>query len=95
MTKRRVLLLLFSAPIVFWLFSALVVLAAGELGGCVIHEGYANPCSLAGYDLGEFLYSLGVFAAWGLLLVPILWGYMIVGWGIYEIAAFTYRRLKK
>lgn len=94
MTKRRILLTLFSAPIIFWAFSALVVLAASEIGGCQIHEGYANTCTLVGYDFGEFLYSLGIFAAWGLLLIPILWGYMIVGWGAYEAVAFAFRRFR-
>ncbi|EEA96904.1 hypothetical protein PJE062_1743 [Pseudovibrio sp. JE062] len=50
---------------------------------------------MTGYDISELLYSLGLFAAWGLLLVPILWSYMIVGWGAYEIVAYAYRRLKK
>lgn len=95
MTKRRVILLLFSAPIIFWVLSIMTVLAVGELSGCQIHEGFANPCSLAGYDFGEVLYSLGLFAAWGLLLVPIVWGYMIVGWGAYEIAAYACRRFRK
>ncbi|SDR03836.1 hypothetical protein [Pseudovibrio sp. Tun.PSC04-5.I4] len=95
MTKRRILLTLFSAPLIFWAISALVVFAASEVGGCKIHEGYANACTVIGYDFGELLYSLGIFAAWGLLLVPILWGYMIVGWGAYEIVAYISRRLKR
>ncbi|AEV37707.1 hypothetical protein PSE_3199 [Pseudovibrio sp. FO-BEG1] len=95
MSKRRVLLLLFSSPLIFWIFSVILVLVAGEIAGCEVHEGFANPCSIAGYDISELLYSLGLFAAWGLLLVPILWSYMIVGWGAYEIVAYAYRRLKK
>ncbi|MGH0003082.1 hypothetical protein ACQU0X_23685 [Pseudovibrio ascidiaceicola] len=95
MTKRRVLLLIFSAPIIFWMLSVVIVLGAGEIANCEIHEGYVNSCSLSGYDFGELLYSLGLFAAWGLLLIPLLWGYMFVGWGAYEIAAYAYRRLKK
>ncbi len=95
MTKRRVLLLLFSSPIIFWVLSIVIVMMAGELGGCEINEGFVNPCSWAGYDFGNLLYSLGLFAAWGLLLVPILWGYLIVGWAAYEIAAYAVRRFKK
>ncbi len=94
MTKRRMLLFIFSAPIIFWVLSVVLVLAVGEIGDCEIHEGFDNPCFLSGYNFGEVLYSLGLFAAWRLLLVPILWGYMFVGWGFYEIVAYAYRRLK-
>ncbi len=95
MSKRRVLLFLFSSPVVFWVFAVLVVLLAGELAECEVFEGAASPCSISGYEFGEQLHSLSMFALWGLLLIPILWGYMIVGWAAYEIAAYIYRRFKK
>jgi hypothetical protein len=60
------------------------VFVAGTIAGwagCVLHEGFANPCMIGGRDWGSTLYTLFVlgwlglatwpFAAAGLLLLAI------------------------
>ncbi|WP_417677447.1 hypothetical protein [Pseudodonghicola sp.] len=77
----RLLALATLAPILVWLGAlGLTLILAGPLG-CRIDEGSSHPCVIAGHDLGETAYSLGMISAWGLFfLAPIsftaglLWG---------------------
>ncbi|MCI5095276.1 MAG: hypothetical protein MRY77_03075 [Rhodobacteraceae bacterium] len=56
-------------PVLLWLLAIVLALFLGGPMGCEIHEGFANPCTILGLDLSETAYSLGMFAAWGSLLV--------------------------
>lgn len=86
----------YRGPIVFFLcallggFAPLIVtLSAGAIAewyGCVLHEGYPNPCVILGADRGELLYGLGVFGWLSLVTIPcgafgcvgaLLWGVAI------------------
>ncbi|MDJ0826868.1 MAG: hypothetical protein QNJ16_15325 [Rhodobacter sp.] len=55
------------------------VLALGGLFGCRIDEGGVHACPVAGADLGEAAYALGLLAAWGSLL----FGRVAVGAGLH------------
>jgi len=63
-----------------WLFSLVLILIGlapvfglgvmsfmAWLGDCRVHEGFAEPCVIAGTDWGETLYALGV-GGWLLFL---------------------------
>jgi len=39
--------------------------------GCRLHEGFSNPCVIAGVDRGETLYSLFVTGWLGLISIPL------------------------
>lgn len=36
-----------------------------------LHEGFANPCILAGVDVGEALYTMVLFSWFGLITIPV------------------------
>lgn len=42
-----------------------------DSNGCVLHEGFVNPCVINGEDWGETLYTMGVIAWLGLGTLPI------------------------
>jgi hypothetical protein len=49
------------------------VMAAGlfaESNGCILHEGYINPCVVNGVDHGSTLYTMFVLGWLGLVTVP-------------------------
>lgn len=55
-------------------FPLLAAFAAGtiaNLNGCMLNEGSANPCVIAGADYGETLYSLGVLGWLAIATLPI------------------------
>ncbi len=51
---------------------ALAFLAGGiaSAAGCVLHEGFANPCMIGGTDWGETLYTLFVMGWLALVTLP-------------------------
>ncbi|WP_244520729.1 hypothetical protein [Aliiruegeria lutimaris] len=58
----------------------------------MIQEGFANPCQVAGVEIGVLAYSMGVFAAWGLLMVlPFSLGSGLL-WAIVALVAHLIRR---
>ncbi len=67
------------AIVVFAIAPLLVSLFAGHLGGtlgCRVDESGAHPCMLWGFDIGEQLYSAGVFGWLMLASLPagvVLW----------------------
>lgn len=65
----------------------LVTLAAAGIASafnCTLHEGFVNPCVVAGRDIGSTLYTMGMMA-W-LMLLTIPYAFMLAGfWGIVEI----------
>ena len=67
---RNRLVLLFGVLIVWMPFLLLVLsLALARLTGCEVNEGRANPCRVAGLDLGSLLYRMLVM---GWLVLPLL-----------------------
>lgn len=63
------LLPLFSVAIAGWI---------AEANGCVLHEGFANPCVVNGADIGQTLYALGVMGWFMLATIPLGAGALIV-----------------
>ena len=55
------------APVVAAIGASLVADAAG----CTLHEGFTNPCIIAGSDRGELLYTLFVSGWFGLVSLPV------------------------
>lgn len=88
---NRLLAILTIGPLLLWILSITVVLFLGNVMGCTIHEGFANPCTIAGLDLSDFAYSLGIFAAWG----PLLFGPVVLGAGFLWGAVALIRAIRK
>lgn len=84
--------LLVIGPILLWLGAVGVTLTLAHAFDCTIHEGFANPCRIAGADWGEAAYTLGVFAAWGpLLLAPVVIGAAAL-WALFALLRVLLRR---
>ena len=52
----------------------LIALGAGafaSLNGCILHEGFSNPCVVLGIDFGETLYSMGVMGWMSIIGLPL------------------------
>lgn len=68
--------LIYAAIVVFGASPLLLTIGAGLVAkrwGCVLHEGYENPCVRGGKDYGPLLYKLGVMG-WAVLLTgPVAW----------------------
>lgn len=63
----------YVAVAIIGLLPAVSVVLAGLIAsanGCILHEGFANPCVVLGIDLGEILYSMGVMGWIAILTVP-------------------------
>lgn len=61
-------LILFAFLPLMITFSAMGI---AEMNGCALHEGYANPCVIAGTDWGETLYAMGVVAWLSMITFPL------------------------
>lgn len=59
--------------------------------GCRLHEGFVNPCVVAGYDLGVTLYTMAVAGWFGLMTLPFVLPILIF-WVLVEIANRVMRR---
>jgi hypothetical protein len=59
--------LLTLAPVL----SVLAAYAIASVNDCTLHEGFVNPCLIAGVDLGSGLYTMGVLGWLGLITLPI------------------------
>ena len=74
------------------LISVIVAGAIADANGCVLHEGYANPCVVGGSDLGETLYAMGVMG-WFMLATLPLGGIAILVWlGALFVHRLLWRR---
>ena len=87
----RLLAALTFGPMLLWLVSIGAVLFLGSVMGCTIHEGYANPCMVVGFDLGNMASSMGIFAAWG----PLFFGPVVLGAGFLWFLMALIRQLRK
>lgn len=72
-------------------FSVLTAGTVANWRGCRLHEGFANPCVIAGTDWGETLYAMGVMG-W---LMLVTWPFMLlslIGWPIHGVMRWRRRR---
>ena len=76
-----------AAPVV----SVLVSSMAASALGCPLDEGSAHPCSLAGADIGETLYTAFVLGWLMLLTAPVMFATAIV-WIVIGLRALRRRR---
>ena len=83
--------------LLFAIAPVVIAVAAGQLGnalGCRVDESGAYPCPLWGMDIGEALYSAGVFGWLTLATLPagaLLW-LAHIG---YTVIALLRRRLRR
>ena len=52
------------------MFSVIVAGMAADMAGCTLHEGFTNPCVIAGKDRGELLYGMFVMGWLFLVTMP-------------------------
>ncbi len=88
---NRLFALLTFAPLGLWLLASAAVLALDHGLGCAINAAAASPCVLAGLDLSEPAYTLGLFAAWG----PLLIGPICLGAGILWLLVAMIASIRK
>jgi len=89
---HRTLGTLTIGPWVVWAACVAGVLVLGLGFGCNIDEGNVHPCVVAGRDVGDFAYTLGFLAAWGVLILgPISLGAGVL-WALATLAHRLWRR---
>lgn len=74
-----VLLALILAVALAPLISVMIAGWIAEANGCVLHEGFVNPCLVNGTDMGETLYAMGVMG-WLMLASLPLGAMAILAW---------------
>lgn len=92
--QKYSLIAILTGPIVLWGLSLLLIISLSKAAGCTVHEGFANPCIVFGVDLGEPLYTLGLFTAWGPLFLPFIWAPLLSIWAVYTCAKWLLRKRK-
>ena len=98
--RKRNLLFLLGLVLILLLAAApiLVAIGAGTYAashGCVLHEGFVNPCIVDGKDVGQTLYTLGVLGWFGIATVPLGIGAAAVLIVVWIIVAVTARKRSK
>ena len=71
--KRRTILIVYGVIVLWMLLPMISVLSAGAIAqaaGCSVDEGSAHPCTVAGMDVGEALYTMFVMGWMFFLTVP-------------------------
>jgi hypothetical protein len=91
--RRALLWLAAGATLLAWLplFSVLTASLLANAYGCRLHEGFPNPCVIAGADRGETLYAMGVMG-WFMLVTGPFMLLSLVGWPIYAAVRWWQRR---
>ena len=94
MRKRNVFFLLGLILILLLAAAPLIVaLGAGAYAanhGCVLHEGFVNPCIVDGQDMGQTLYGLGMVGWFAIATVPLGLGaaaILVFGWILTAVTA--------
>ncbi|PJE31027.1 hypothetical protein SAMN06297129_3643 [Pseudooceanicola antarcticus] len=86
---NRIALWLVLAPLMCWLLAMALTIALGGLG-CTIDEGSTHACRLLGLKLDNFAYSVGLFAAWGgLIVLPLSAGFALLWGGVRLMLALA------
>lgn len=75
-------LLVCAAPMI----SVFVAAAIASHYGCTLHEGFVNPCVVAGRDIGQSLYTMGVMG-WMMLFTLPIGALVLAAWIGIEIVA--------
>ncbi|WP_404934104.1 hypothetical protein [Nitratireductor sp. L15S-10] len=84
-----VILVLAALPVLSVAFSS--ILASWH--GCTLHEGFSNPCMIAGADRGDMLYTMFVMG-W-LMLISLPFGMAaLIAWTIALMIAVIQARRK-
>ena len=84
---------LMIAPFVLWLLVLVAVFLLGNVFGCQIGSTEFTGCEVFGYELGEDVYLIAMFAAWGPVMVSPLVAGIGVLWAIAaSIAAFRNKK---
>ena len=78
------------APII----SVVIAGTLANMHGCVLHEGFVNPCVILGAERGELLYTMGVAGWFGLMTLPIGAIGVALSLVVAVIIFFTRRRSK-
>ena len=83
--RRTLLLLAAYLTLLLWLPLLSFALAAiiAVPAGCTLHEGFANPCVIAGVDWGEMLYNLAGMGMWMTLFMMPFMMLSLAGWVVY------------
>lgn len=91
MHKLRIAFLFALLACVAPLLSTAVAAGIAKFKGCTLHEGFVNPCVVAGVDIGEALYTMGVMG-W-LMLFTLPFGILLLlAWIAVEIVHLMRRR---
>jgi hypothetical protein len=85
-----VIVLFGAAPIL----SAVIAGSIASANGCELHEGFANPCVIAGRDYGQLLYNMGVMGWLALLTFPLA-AFTVLSYLIALLVFYAVRRRKK
>lgn len=91
--RRALVWLAAGATLLAWL-PFLSVLTASLLANafdCRLHEGFPNPCVIAGADRGETLYAMGVMG-WLMLVTAPFMLISLIGWPICAVLRWRRRR---
>jgi hypothetical protein len=75
--------ILIALVAMFPLLAAMAAGAVASLNGCMLNEGGANPCVIAGIDFGNALYFLGVLGWLAIATVP-------MGIGVLAVWVFAF-----
>lgn len=79
MRRMLLYLLLILALALSPVLSVMTASAIASLAGCRLDEGSVHPCMVAGFDMGETLYTLFVLGWLGLVTLP-LGAVALLGW---------------
>ena len=76
------------ATILAWLPALLLTIAmvASDLTGCQVDEGSAHTCLVAGFDVGELLYTLAV-SGWLMLVTLPFMAATAIAWAAFGLHA--------
>lgn len=91
MKKLRIAVAVALVASVAPMLSMLVAAAIANYNGCTLHEGFANPCVVAGRDIGETLYNMAMMA-WLMLFTLPLAALVVLAWIVAEIVHVVRRR---
>lgn len=98
-TRRRfpwwIYWILLMLVLLFALWPVASVATAGllaEANGCILHEGFTNPCMIGGADQGPTLYALFVMGWFMLATLPLGGGALLVWLVVLIIHRIAWRQ---
>ena len=72
-TRWVVMLIVLAVILIVMLAPVASVMIAGSIAdshGCVLHEGFVNPCIVDGEDIGQTLYGMGMMGWLMIVTIP-------------------------